>query len=291
MAANVYSLIEEKGFGDGLVFIALQDNTILNATIYGGIIISFKCPRLSFGQIVDALSKGAVKDISLQKSEVHLDTIQPEVIAQTFPAAVAASALNPARTSLPRLLRAVRILAGLTRADKARGGKAFDIVSRLLSMLHPGFLLDNTTIKKRADRLEEEFNISTGFLADKPVPRDAYSVPQWIFTHFDAISTSPLKEVLLYFLFFGEVFEKVIRAVVEKEMSLGAKQGYALLSKAAYPALTDARSASIFNGAVKVGEIKIDWNSDRKNVVLFAKPDFDRLGLESGGTVNLILVG
>jgi len=290
MADNVYSLIEEKGFGDGIVFIALQDNTIINATVYSGIIISFKCPRLSFDQILDALSKGAIKDITFQKSEVNPETTQADVIAETFPAAVAASALNPKRTVLSRLLRTVRIMSGLTRFDKDHGSKSFDIVSRQISALYPGFLPDLATIKKRIDRINEVFGISTGFLAGKPLPVDIYSVPQWVFTHFDAISNSLMKEVVLYFIFFGEVFKKVITTVAEKETSLGAKQGFAILSKVVYPELKDSGSALVFKGAEAVGEIKIDWHTDKKDAVLFTKADLDKLGLESGKKINLILI-
>lgn len=290
MAGNVYSLIEEKGFGDGMVFIALQDDTIINATVYSGIIISFKCPRLSFDQILAALSKGVIKDITFQKSEVNPETTQPDVVAQTFPASVAASALNPKRTVLSRLLRTVRIMSGLTRLDKDHGSKAFDIVSRQISALYPGFLPDIATIKKRIDRLDEAFGISTGFLTGKPEPGDIYSVPQWVFTHFDAISNNLMREVVLYFIFFGEIFKKVITTVVEKETSLGAKLGFAILSKAAYPELKDSGSALVFKGAEKIGEIKIDWHTNKKNTILFTKADLDKLGLESGERINLILI-
>jgi hypothetical protein len=290
MAANIYSLIEEKGFDDGMVFIALHDNTIINVTVYSGIIIFFKCPRLSFDQILATLSKGDIKDITFQKSAVNLETTHADVIAQTFPAAVAASALNPARTAFSRLLRIVRIMSGLTRLDNNHGGKAFDIVTRQISALYPGFLPDIATVKKRIDKLAEEFGVSTDFLADKPLPIDIYSTPQWVFTHFDAIGDSLMKEVVLYFIFFGEVIKKVITAVAEKETSLGAKQGYAILSKVLHPELKDCKSATIFNGTEKIGEIKIDWHTDKKNLALFTKADLDKLGLKSGNKINLILM-
>jgi hypothetical protein len=290
MADNVYSLIEEKGFGDGMVFIALQDDTIINATLYSGIIISFKCPRLSFEQILTALAKGAIKNITFQKAEINLDTMQADVIAESFPAAVAASALNPKRTVLSRLLRTVRIMSGLAKLDQDHGSKSFDIVSRQISALYPGFLPDSATIKKRIDRLDEAFGISTGFLADRPLPGDMYSVPQWVFTQFDAISNSLMKDVVLYFIFFGEIFKRVITTVAEKETSLGAKQGFATLSKVVYPELKDSSSALIFNGAERVGEIKINWNADKKGAVLFTKADLDKVGLKSGNKINLILM-
>jgi len=163
-------------------------------------------------------------------------------------------------------------------------------VIRQISALYPGFLPDIATIKKRIDRLDEVFGISTSFLAGKPLPVDIYSVPQWVFTHFDSISNNLMKEVVLYFLFFGEIFKKVITTVVEKETSLGAKQGFAILSKAVYPELQENSFALVFKGAEAAGEIKINWHTDKKTSILFTKADLDKLGLESEKKINLILL-
>ena len=288
MAANVYSIIEEKGFDNGIAFIATQDDSIIEARLYGGIVISFKCLRLSPEQILGVLASGTIKDITLQKSDIQPRDAQPEVVAQTFPAAVAASALTPARTAHSRMLRIVQMMSALTGMDKDQGAKAFDIVSRQIAALYPGFKLDPETIGKRIEEVGEKFGIATGFLAGKPMPGDIYSAPQWVFSQFEAVVAGAMKEVILFFIFFGAVSGKVLSTTVEKETSLGAKKGFAILSSAVYPELKGSSSAFVYKGAEKIGELKIDWQTNKKTAVALTKADLDRFGLENGTKVNLV---
>lgn len=290
MSASLYATIEEQGFDDGIIFMMTPNSSVIEAHLYSGIVIYFKSLRLTFDQICRTLASGDLTEITFRKSDIKPDAARGQMLEQTFPAAVAASAIHPARTTPSKLLRIVRLLPSLIKSDKEAGHKACEVMSRQISTLYPGFLPDVGAIKLRVGRLGEEFGISTTFLDNKPLPGDIYSVPEWVFTHFDASMNGLMKEMVLYFIFFGEIFKKAIRTTVEKETSLGAKQGYAILSKTVYPALQDNGTAIMFNGAEKIGEIKIDWHIDKKSSVLFTKADLDKLGLESGSKINLILM-
>jgi hypothetical protein len=288
MPANMYSIIEEKGFSNGVAFIVTKNASVIEAHIYSGIIIVLKSTGLSCDQICGILSNGDVKEITFRKDEVKPEIVQPQVVAQTFPGAVAASAISPARTALPKLLRLVRLLSCLTKTDNDDGKKAFDIMCRQISMLYPSFLPDVLTLKGRMDMISSKFGISTTFLNSKPLPANIYSTPGWFFSNFEYLGNGPIKEAILYFIFFGEMFQKVIRAEVGEGSSSGARPGFAILSKAVYPELQDNTSASIFRGAEKIGDIKIKWSTDKKTAVLFTKADLHKFGLENDSTVNLI---
>jgi hypothetical protein len=288
MPTNVYSAIEEKGFDDGTVYIMTQNASVIEAHTYSGIIIFFKSLRLSFDQICEVLSQGDIKEITFQKAEVRPETARAEVLAKTFPGAMAASAINPARATRAKLIRIVRLMSGLIKANKDEETKAFESIRRQIAILYPGFLPDVATIKNRIDGLDEKFGVSTQFLKDKPLPADIYSAPNWIFSNFEALGNSPVKEIVLYYLFFGESSKKIIRTTIEQETSLGAKQGYALLSKAVYPDLKDKGSVSVFKGVEKMGEIKIDWDKHENKTMAMTKADLDHMGLHKGDKINLI---
>lgn len=289
MSAAIYSTIEEKNFDEGIAFIMTHKNSIIEAHIYSGIIINFKCLRLSLDQICNALSSGEINEITFQRTEVRPETAQARVIAHTFPGAVAASAIAPARTPLSKLLKISRLLSSLTKSDKDEGRKAFDLICRQIILHYPGFLPDASTIKKRIGRVADEFGISTKFLDNMPVPTDIYLIPEWVFSNFEAMGNGLMKDVALYYILFGEYLKKFVRTTAAMETSFGAKQGFAILSKAIYPQLQDNSIAIIFKGAEKVGEMKIDWHTDKKNTMLFTKVDLDKLGLDSGSKINLIL--
>jgi hypothetical protein len=288
MPASVYSIIEEKNFDDGTVFIMTPNASVIEAHTFSGIIISFKSLRLSFDQICEVLSRGDIKEITFQKDVVRPEEGRAQVLAQTFPGAVAASAIKPARTTPAKLIRIVRLMSGMIKANKDEGTKAFDILSRQIVTLYPAFLPDVPTIKNRTDGLDEKFGVSTQFLKDKPLPSDIYSAPDWIFSNFEALGNSPVAEIVLYYLFFGQPSRKIIRTTIEQETSLGAKQGYALLSKAVYPELKDSGSVIVFKGVEKMGEIKIDWDKHENKTMAMTKADIDHMGLHKGDKINLI---
>lgn len=289
MSPNMYSTIEEKGYDEGIAFIMTDNGGIIEAHLYGGIITFSKSLRLTPDQISLTFSSGDVKEVTFRKADVRLEVAHPATIAQTFPAAVAASAIKPEKTPLPRLFKVMRLMSNLAKSGKEEGTKAADIMFRQIATNYRGFLPDIATFKARIGKLSDEFGISTQFLENKPMPGDIFGAVDWMFSSFETVKDGPIKDVALYFVLFGEVYQKAIKTTVEKETSLGAKPGSGILSKVVYPELKDMHTAQIFKGMEKVGEIKIDWHTDKKSVLLLTKADMDKLGLENGNIVSLFL--
>jgi hypothetical protein len=286
MCADIYSAIEKKGFRDGIGFIITKDNCSIVVHIYCGVIIRAKAPRLSFDQICETLSHGDMQEISFQESAESPDTAQAPLLAHTFPA-VAASIINPAGTSHTTLIKIVRLMSGLVKSDKDQGTKAFDMMRREIAKLHPGFLIDVATIKKMMSELGEKFGLESNALEYKDVPDILQEVPGWVFRHFDSIKDIRIKDIVLYFLFFGQMSDRMIRTKIDQATSLGAKRGHAIMSKTVYPVLKDSGSASLFSGADKICDMKIDWNIEKKSTIAITKIDLDHLGLKNGDAINL----
>ncbi len=286
MSADIYSVIEKKGFQDGIVFIVTKDNCSIEVHIYCGVIIRAKSPRLSFDQICEALSHGDLKEISFQESAESPDAAQAPLLEYTFPAA-AASTINPAGTSHATLIKIVRLMSSLVKSDKDQGTRAFDVMRREITKLHPGFLIDVATIKKRMSELDEKFGLESKTFEYKAVPDNLQEIPGWVFRYLDSIRDSRIKDSVLYFLFFGQMSDRMIRTKIDQATSLGAKQGHAILSKTVYPVLKDSGSASLFSGADKIGDMKIDWNIEKKSTIAITKTDLDHLGLKNGDSINL----
>ena len=288
MSAAIYSVIEKKGFHDGIVFIVTQDNCSIEVHVYSGVIIWAKSPRLSLDQICETLAQVDLKEISFRESIESPDIVQAPLLARTFPA-VAASAINPAATSPATLIKIVRLMPGLIKSDKDQGAHTFEVMRREIANRHAGFLSDVVTIKKRMFELDEKFGMGSLALEYKAMPDDLTAMPEWIFRHLDSIKDSTMKDSILYFLFFGRMPAKVIRLKIEQATSLGAKHGRGILSKIVYPGLQDRGSASLFRGADKIGDLKIDWDKDEKEPIVMTKADLDHLGLRKDDKINIIL--
>jgi len=283
---NIYSTLQAKGIDDGAAFILTLEGAAVEVHVYSGIVISAKSMRLSGDEIRTVLSRGEVKEISVQPRDVDPGNAQAAVVAAAFPAA-ATAALDMQKLTPARLVRLARILPGLIRSDAEQGAGAFDLVRRHIMALYPGFLPDAATIGTRLEKLGQEFGIVTP--ADQPLPGDLYAVPQWVFGRLDSIDDATLRDLALYFVLFGELPGRMITTTAERVTSLGAKPGWAILSKSAYPGLESSSSSSVFKNCRKIGDIGIDWHRDQKKTMSFTKADFDRMGLSADDKLTVIL--
>jgi len=288
MASSIYTAIEEKGFDNGIVYIMTPNASIIEAHVYNGIIIFCKSLRLSSEQILSVLKSGEIKELTFQKGDIKPEIAQSQVIAQTITGALAAPAKDPARTPLTKLLSAFKLLSSITNKEKLDRTAVFDLVCKQMSVYYRGFLSDVSTLGLRIDTACRELGISKALITSAPPPTDMYSLPEWVFNNFSALPNGPMKDMLLYYIFFGEMPRSVIRTTIEKNASLGAKQGYVVLSKTVYPAFQTHSTAAVFRGMQSLGDISISWHTDKKNAALFTKTDMDRLGLNNEETISLI---
>lgn len=288
MSDTIYSVIEKKGFQDGIIFIVTQDNCSIEVHVYSGVIIRAKAPRLSLEQICDTLTQGQLKEISFRESAESPTLAQAPLLACTFPAA-AAAAINPAAASPSTLLKIVRLMSVLAKSDKDHGTRAFEVMRQEIAKRHAGFLSDVVTIRKRMFELDHRFGLVSLALEHKAMPDDLTAMPEWLFERTDSIKDSTMKEGVLFFLFFGRTSDRVLRVKIEQATSLGAKHGRGILSKTVYPGLTDSGSASMFRGADKIGDLKIDWDKNEKETIVMTKADLDHLGLHKDDKINIIL--
>lgn len=287
---NMYAAIEEKGYNEGTAYVMTENGGIIEVHIYGGIVFFAKSLKLGPEQVLLALAGGNVSEFTFRKAAVKPETAQPSLLAHTFPAAVAASALNPEKMSLSRLFKVIQLICGLMRSGKEDGVNIGGVMLRQLGTFYRGFVPDVATLQKRIGRQTEEFGVPVSFLEGKPMPGDVYAAADWIIKNFETVKDSPMKEVALYFVLFGEVHGKAVKTTIEKETSLGGKQGVGVLSKVAYADLKDMQTAQIYKGIEKVGDIKIEWHSSsKKETLLLTKADMDKMGLENGKKVALIL--
>lgn len=288
MSETIYSVIEKKGFRDGIGFIVTQDNCSIEVHLYSGLIIRAKAPRLSLDQICETLAHGDLKEISFRGSAESLALVQAPLLACIFPS-VAASIVNPATTSPATLIKIVRLMSGLVKSDKDQGARAFEVMRQEIAKRHSGFLSDVVMIRKRMFELDQRFGLVSLALEHKAMPDALTAIPEWLFGRLDPIKDEIMKTTVCCFLFFGRMPGRMLRVKIEQATSLGAKQGRGILSKTVYPGLTDSGAASLFRDADKIGGLKIDWDKDEKETLIMTKADLDRLGLHKDDKINIIL--
>jgi hypothetical protein len=282
---KLYSVIKQKGLEDGRAYIITGAKQLIEAQIYSAIIVQVKSRTLSHEQIMGSLLTGDITQVDESPAHVRLEDANPETIRHTFHA-FSQFILSPDDATPQRLLKILRLLARLGKSG-SEGLAALDIIVADMKNAYPKFSLESSVIKKRIDEFSNEFLIAYPFLNGDPIPLEKRQVPMWIFEKI-SMPESLFKDIFLYFIFFGDYFLPIYKAIVKKESGFGAKVGTARLSKVIYSAALNCEAAAIFKGIAQMGELKINWHSEKKTGVLITQVDLDKLGMRDGDTVNLI---
>ncbi len=281
---NIYQVFKNKNLESGTAQIVTASRQYIEAEVYAGVIVNIKSHSLSYEKIIECLLSGAGNQISVTPGEVQPEAVQPGTVEKLFHLTTGYS-LDPDDTSPPRLLQMLRLMETLARSEN--GFAAFDIMTGEIVSRYNRFSLEGPVIKKRIDHFSNEFLIAIPSLNSRPMPADSRCIPGWVFESV-AIPDSLFKDILLYFIFFGEMFRPVFRTIVKKEAGFGAKVGFARISKAVYNAASNVSAAIIFKGATEVGSMNINWHAENKTGVMITQADLDRLGVKDGDTVSLV---
>ena len=282
---KLYSVIKKKNLGEGIAYIITGDKHLVEARIFNEVIVHVKSRTLSNEQIVDALLSGNINEVSESSSKVNLLDIQPGTIARTFHAC-APFLFNTDDTLAQRLLSVLRLLTYLTESS-ADGPAAFDAITAEIRLAYPKFSLDSATVRKRIDEFTNEFLIAYPFPNNEAIPRDEHLIPGWVFNKI-SMPESLFRDIFIYYIFLGDVFEQVFRTIVKKESGFGAKVGNARMSRVMYSAAAKSGAVSVFKGASQAGELKLICHTEKKTGILITQADLDKLGIKDGDTVSLI---
>ncbi|HTZ17240.1 MAG TPA: hypothetical protein VMB78_02240 [Dissulfurispiraceae bacterium] len=282
---RLYSVAREKNLHEGVSYITTGDRHIIEARLYNDILINLRSSALSRDQMIDCLLSDDFTEISEVAADVGLEDIQALTIEKTFPAC-SPFLFSADEKMVQRLLDILMILACLAKAG-FEGLTAFGIVCDEITKSFPKFSLSGETIRKRIDEFLNEFLIAYPFVGSEPVPSEYHLVPGWVF---DRLKMPPglFRDIFIYYIFFGDVFESVFRTIVKKEKGFGAKVGHARMSKVIYSAAANSNAVAIFKGASGVGELKLFCHAEKKTGILITQADLDKLGIRDGDTVSLI---
>ncbi len=282
---KLYSCVKKKNLEEGIAYIITGDKHLIEAQIYHEVIVHVKSRTLSHEHIIDSLLFDNISEVTESPSNISLDDIQPAMIARTFHVC-SPFVLTADDTVAQRLLSLMRLLGYLVKSG-ADGNAAFDVVAAAISGAYPKFSLESAIIKKRIDDFSNEFLIAYPFLNSEPLPTDGRLIPGWVFNKI-TIPDGPFKDIYIYFIFLGEIFEPVFRTIVKKESGFGAKVGHARMSRVIYSIAAKSKSVVIFKGASQAGELNLLCHSEKKTGILITKTDLDELSIRDGDTVSLI---
>lgn len=281
---KLYSVIKKKSFEVGQAYIITGSKHLIEAQIYSAVIVRVKSRTLSYEQIIEALLADDISRVNESPENVKLEDIQPLTIEKTFRAS-APFAIDPGDTSPQRLFNILRLMAYLAKTPE--GFNAFDIMADEILKKYPCFSLERTEIRKRIYDITTDYFSASPFLNSDTIPSNRRLIPDWVFSS-GVIADSVLKDVLLYFIFFGEMLQPVARSIVKRESGFGAKTGFARISKVAHSAAANSNSAIIFKGSSKMGELNITFHSENKPGILITQADLGKLYIKDGDTVSLV---
>lgn len=284
---KIFSLIESKKIDNGAAFIITEGNHIIEASLYGGFIIHLKCRALSLDQIVDTLSGDKTKDVNVNPAQPRLDLLQPAAIEKTFPLS-SPYLFDAAVISPRRLVMILRLMGQLVRAGD-EGLAAFDVISHELAKRYPKFSLDGATLQKRMQWFRDQYGIQALSAVGRTAPPEGYETVPWAFDMTATLDEGLITDSLHCFTFLGDLFQFIFRAPAKKEAGLGAKNGHVRVSSAVYETQRDSRSVMLFRAEKKLGELEINWHSDKRPELFVTKNDLEKLRIGDGDHLNVIL--
>ena len=282
---RLYSVARTKNLHNGVAYIITGDRNIIEARLYNDILINLTSRKLSHEQIMGCLLSGDVSEIGEGSADIKLDDVQAATIAETFPACSSLLFSTDDRL-VQRLFDVMQVLACLSNAG-AEGRAAFGVVYDEITKSFPKFSLSGETIRKRIDEFLNDFLIAYPFGDNEPVPSDSRLLPGWVF---DRLKMPPgmFRNIFVHYIFFGDIFESVVRTIIKKDNSFGAKIGHARMSRIIYSDAAKSGIVIIFKGALEVGRLKLINHTEKKTGIQITQTDLDKLGIRDGDTVSLI---
>jgi hypothetical protein len=282
----LYSIVRNKGLEDGIAYIVTGGAHLIEAQLYGGVIINVKSRTLSHDQIVEHLLAGDVKKVDVSQGDIKADAVQAGTIRDIFRAS-SQFVLTPGGIIPRRLFKLLRLLGSLA-PDGARDFGAFDIITAEIMKRYANFSLDRALVRKRMEDFSNEFLIAVPSLDSRPMPADDHYMPGWILESV-VMPESQFKDILIHYICFGEMFTPVLRTSVKKESGIGAKMGFARMSKTVYGTAAVSNNVVIFKGMTRMGDLHLTWHSENKSGILVTQADIEKLDIKDGDTVSLVL--
>lgn len=281
---KLYSVIRKGCIEEGNAYVITGGKHLIEALIYNEMIVHVKSRTLSYEQIIESLVTNDIREVNASVAKVKLEDVNPATIEKIFPSA-APFILSLDDAVAHRILSILRLLGYLTRYG-LEGYAAFDVITEEILKNCPGFSIDGAMVKKRIDDFSNEFLIAYPFQSGDLLPPDRRLIPEWVFTKM-TMPDSLFKDIFLYYIFFGDLFQTVFKTIVKKESGFGAKVGVARMSKVIYGTACNGSMVSIYKGAAKVGDLQLICHSEKKTGILITQVDLDKLKIRDGDTVSL----
>jgi hypothetical protein len=281
---KLYSVIKKECLGDSNAYLITGGKHLIEALVCNEVIVHVKSRTLSHEQIIESLVTNDITEVSASPAHVKFEDVHPATVEKTFPSA-APFLLSLDDSLVHRLLSILRLLGHLAKCGP-EGYAAFDVVTDAILDNYPGFSLDITTVKKRIDNFSNEFLIAYPFQNGDFLLSDRRLIPEWVFSRI-MMPDSLFKDIFLYFIFFGDLFQPVFKTIVKKESGFGAKVGVARMSRIIYSSACNSSTVSIYKGASKAGDLQLICHSEKKTGILITQADLDKLKLRDGDTVSL----
>jgi hypothetical protein len=286
LLGNIYTALRSRDLETGTVHISTTDMHRIDVHVYSGIIVDLDSFTLSLDQIIETLLSGDADSADVVAADVDPGSVKHEVIEKLFYESTH-FALQPDGTSPARLLRILHVMASLARRET--GIAAFDMMASELVRRYRKFSLESATVRERIDSFSAEYLIAVLSPDSSSMPSGERNIPGWVFNSV-TMPASFFREIVLYYIFFGELSRPVFRTVVKKEAGADAKAGFARISKAVYSATGSGSAAIIFKGAAEMGALDLAWHSENNTGLIIPQADLERLNVKDGDMVSLVLM-
>lgn len=283
---KIYSALTAKKVDEGIAFLVTSESHLIEAHLYGNIIINLKSRHMPVDQLARQLTSVALKDANVSAAAIRLAHANPDIIAATFPPS-AELALSAELWTPAKRLRTLKLLAHLQTTESAGGTAAAEMIATEIARRYPRFSLSRTTLEKRAAQFSEDFRFPLPFLPITAIPDNPGAVPAWLTSSCKELSPL-LENVLLNYLVFGETLHRIYEGVAKRENTLETKTGCVRISRVLYHEAGTSPTVSLFSGFRLVGVFNVTPLDDRRLDIHLSGEDAAKTALRDGDPLYLI---
>jgi hypothetical protein len=284
--SKLYSALQDSRKDDAVVMIVTGQNRVIELYIFCRLIIGFKSRLLSHADILETLTQDNIKELAVSERKPSLEQTEPSAIVDTITLTAPFALANE---TLPRRLGClISLMYHLSLKDDDKFRYALEALKLELTKVRPNFTVDSNEISIRSIKLRQELVINSALLQMNPDVNGYQQTISWITGIYNAIEDILMRDTVISALVLGERSTDFQNIIVDRASGLGSKPGVGRLAKKIYPQYMKYSGATLYRGLERLGNIRIDWHSEKRDVFYMTKPDLENFGINRAEKINLI---
>jgi hypothetical protein len=278
--------LQDSKRDDAVVMIVTNQNRVIELSVYCRLIIGFKSRLLSYSDILNNLEQGNIKEFVVSERRPALEQLDPAAVADALMLMAPLALGNGMLTR--RLGCLVALLHHLSLGDDDNHNRAFEALCSEIAKAKPNFSLNGDELSQRAARLVQDLAITPSILQTDSSKSGNTGILSWIKEIMQIVEDPIMRDTIISSLLLGDTAKAYFNITADRASGLGSKPGIGRLAKAFYPQYLGYTKAAIYRDLTRIGDIYIDWHSEKRDIIYITKPDLEKFRINRGERLTVI---